>query len=177
MPESPKRVRTRMLGLLELTKNAATRAPAGATLLHQAIADIDGYPATASGAGDGGGGGGGELSAVESAANRRLGDFYPTFDDEGRRQFRPGPTRQLERMAHLIGVATAAISEIITIADNVAPPPTVQSRDICVGGVGYEWWQAPDRDPGAVACTNVQEAGRASGLCGSCRARRQRYVA
>ena len=80
-------------------------------------------------------------------------------------------------MSHLIGVATAAISEIITIADNVAPLPTAQSRDICVGGVGYEWWQAPDRDPNAAACTNIQEVGRAAGLCASCRGRRQRWVA
>ena len=57
MSESPKRVRTRMLGLLELTKNAATRAPAGASLLHQTISFMDGYPSTASGSGDGGAGG------------------------------------------------------------------------------------------------------------------------
>lgn len=173
MIESPKRIRTRMLGLYELTRSATTRAPSGATLLHQTIRDLDGYPTSASGADDGAHGTS-ELTSVEAAAHRRLGDFHPAVVDD-RVKYKPGPTLQLERMSHLIGVATAALHEIITIADNVAPPPTAQSRDICVGGNGLEWWTPPTGAPNATACSNVQEKGRATGLCHTCRVKRQRW--
>ena len=170
MIESPKRIRTRMLGLYELTRSATVRTPSGVAKLHDVIRHLDGFSPIASGSGSEHGGGG-ELTSVESAAHRRLGDLHPGPDG----RMRPGPTLELERISHLITEATRAIHDILTIIDNVGDPPKAQSSDMCVGGVGYEWWVAPPGRPDMATCQNVQEKGRASGLCASCRARRQRW--
>jgi hypothetical protein len=170
--ETAKKTRTRLHALGELTRDAQARVPTGVTALHQQARECDGYPSTASASGEQQRGSG-ELNAVEAAAHRLLGDIIPHRDG----RMRPGPLPKLERIAHLIGVASAAIHELITIADNVNPPEKMDSRSQCVAGEGYAWWMAPKSNPTKVRCDNPQEDGRSTGLCSSCRGRKQRWEA
>jgi hypothetical protein len=166
--ESSKRTRSRLHALQELTIEAKKRVPTGANLLHQRASDHDSFINDLTGEQVSGGG---ELTPVEAAAHFLLGDLIPPPDGT---RMHPGPIMQLERITHLIGVATAAVHELITIADNALPAEKMDSRSQCVAGIGYEWWAAPKANPNKTRCDNPQEDGRNTGFCSGCRQRMQR---
>lgn len=174
MIETPRKIRTRSLGLLELAKNVASTAPTACRRLHEIADNHDSLPASVIGASDPEGRRAtSDLTSVERAAHARLGDLIP--DHRGR--YHPGPTRQLERISHLIGVASIALSELLDIAQNVDETPRMDDRSRCVAGEGFEWWTPPASAPHKTECDNVQEDRRNTGLCVACRKRRDRWNA
>lgn len=100
-----------------------------------------------------------DLTPVEQAANRNLGDLNAAGDT-----YKPGPLLQAERIVHLVKTISAHAHELITIADST-DRPLADIRQRCIGtgdakGSTCTQWRDPDRNDGR--CIDCRRAVRAA---------------
>lgn len=158
-----KQLRSRLITLRRLTADVEHRLPPAHKNLADKLFVLDGYGSRhASGVHDDDGPNhASELTAVEAAANARLGDLRDLtgqlVNGEMVTAHQPGPALMLRRIETLIDTATTAADTLIRIADGNLTPE--DAKHLRCAGTG---------DETGADCTNWQSTSRDDGRCDHC---------
>ena len=163
---TPRRIKESLSEVVQLVHALRDKLPSALVALRRDLDDLDGYPATASGA-DRQPGGTAELTSVEAAAHARLGDLAG-------HQRRMGASRKLDTIGTALTSIVAELHRLLALMDGVGKVNIDYAKARCVGDTGEphsHLWVRPE-------CENIAEAPEQSrlGLCVSCRQRRTRAL-
>lgn len=164
---TPKIIRKRTQALTLNVDAFAARLGRALAALTEHDHICDGYPNKASGAATDGSHGTAELTSVEAAAHRNLGDLHNATTGK----YRPGALTTLADMDELLHGANDLLVRLIAIVDQhdrvaLAPPRC--------DGKGLEGWNVPRVDGGWSDPTCRDGADKA-GLCSACYQRCRRW--